>query len=70
VKEDTARGEVEDRRTQAKLDELRQRRDEGLHPGDERAVENRSSRRKLLAREPIKKLLDPGSLTPWAGHPH
>ena len=52
----------EDKGTQDKLAELQRRRDEALHSGDERAVERQRSRGKLLARERIEKLLDPGQL--------
>jgi propionyl-CoA carboxylase beta chain len=52
---------AEDKGTWAKLDELERLRHEALHAGDERAVERQRSRGKLLARERIEKLLDPGS---------
>jgi propionyl-CoA carboxylase beta chain len=44
--------------TQAKLEWLRELRDEALHAGNERAVERQRERGKLLARERIEKLLD------------
>src|SRR5688572_15236426 len=47
--------------TQAKLAALERLREEALHAGDEKAVERQRSRGKLLARERIEKLLDPGS---------
>jgi acetyl-CoA carboxylase carboxyltransferase component len=47
--------------TAAKLAELQRLREEALHSGDERAVERQRSRGKLLARERLEKLLDPGS---------
>jgi propionyl-CoA carboxylase beta chain len=47
--------------TQGKLEELQRLRDEALHSGDDRSVERQRSRGKLLARERIEKLLDPGS---------
>ncbi|MGH3029481.1 MAG: acyl-CoA carboxylase subunit beta [Gaiellaceae bacterium] len=47
--------------TQAKLAALERLREEALHPGDERAVERQRSRGKLLARERLDRLLDPGS---------
>src|SRR2546421_5229757 len=47
--------------TQAKLERLRQLRDEARHAGSERAVERQRSQGKLLARERAEKLLDPGS---------
>ena len=47
--------------TEAKLAALAQLRDEALHAGDERAVERQRERGKLLARERLEKLLDPGS---------
>ena len=46
---------------QAKLDELRQRKEEAYHAGSERAVERQHERGKLLARERVEYLLDPGS---------
>jgi propionyl-CoA carboxylase beta chain len=52
---------AEEKGTQAKLEELRRLRDEALHSGDEPAVERQRSRGKLLARERIERLLDPGS---------
>ncbi|HZB85025.1 MAG TPA: acyl-CoA carboxylase subunit beta [Gaiellaceae bacterium] len=47
--------------TQAKLAALERLREEALHSGDERAVERQRSRGKLLARERLDRLLDPGS---------
>ncbi len=47
--------------TQGKLDQLRQLREEALHAGSDRAVERQRERGKLLARERLEKLLDPGS---------
>src|SRR5512134_2605938 len=47
--------------TQAKLAALERLRDEALHSGDERAVARQRERGKLLARERLEKLLDPGS---------
>jgi propionyl-CoA carboxylase beta chain len=47
--------------TQAKLAALQRLGKEALHPGDEKAVERQRSRGKLLARERLEKLLDPGS---------
>src|ERR671917_2239027 len=44
-----------------KLAELERLRDEASHPGDERAVRRQRERGKLLARERLEKLLDPGS---------
>ena len=52
---------AEDKGTRDKLEELQALRDEALHSGDARAVERQRSRGKLLARERIEKLLDPGS---------
>src|SRR6187397_3750619 len=46
---------------QDKLTELERLREEALHPADEKAVERQRERGKLLARERIEKLLDPGS---------
>src|SRR5947207_6292362 len=46
---------------QGKLDELRQRKEEAYHAGSERAVERQHARGKLLARERVEYLLDPGS---------
>src|SRR6187397_1325968 len=47
--------------TEAKLRWLEELSDEGLHPASERHVERQRERGKLLARERIEKLLDPGS---------
>ena len=49
------------RSTEAKLAALERLRDEALHSGDERAVARQRERGKLLARERLEKLLDPGS---------
>src|SRR5919202_3949126 len=47
--------------TRAKLEPLRDLRDQALHAGSERAVERQRERGKLLARERLERLLDPGS---------
>lgn len=47
--------------TEAKLRWLQELREEALHAADPRHVERQRSRGKLLARERIEKLLDPGS---------
>jgi propionyl-CoA carboxylase beta chain len=47
--------------TAGKLDQLGQLRDEAAHAGDERAVARQRERGKLLARERLELLLDPGS---------
>src|SRR5439155_16289645 len=47
--------------TNAKLNELERLREQALHPGGERSVERQRERGKLLARERLEKLLDPGS---------
>src|ERR671933_223334 len=47
--------------TRAKLEPLRDLRDQALHAGSERAVERRRERGQLLARERLERLLDPGS---------
>src|SRR5262245_65825702 len=47
--------------TEAKLAALERLRDEALHSGDERAVARQRERGKLLARERLEKLLDPGT---------
>src|SRR6186997_408128 len=47
--------------TEAKLRWLEELSDEALHPASERHVERQRERGKLLARERIAKLLDPGS---------
>src|SRR5215475_13259504 len=47
--------------TQAKLDQLEQLRDEAEHAGTEKAVERHRGQGKLLARERLVELLDPGS---------
>src|SRR3954463_14539088 len=47
--------------TQSKLEQLQQLRDETEHAGTEKAVERQRSQGKLLARERLVELLDPGS---------
>src|SRR5213596_145133 len=47
--------------TSAKLERLQQLRDEARHAGSERAVERQRDQGKLLARERLVELLDPGS---------
>jgi propionyl-CoA carboxylase beta chain len=47
--------------TEAKLRWLQELSEEALHPASERHVERQRERGKLLARERIEKLLDPGS---------
>ncbi|MEZ5098722.1 MAG: acyl-CoA carboxylase subunit beta [Thermoleophilia bacterium] len=47
--------------TAARLAQLERLRDEAANAGDPRAVERQRSRGKLLARERIEKLLDPGT---------
>ena len=49
------------RRPREKLEWLRELRHEALHAGAERAVERQRSAGKLLARERVERLLDPGS---------
>jgi len=44
-----------------RIAELEKRRDEAIHAGSERSVERQHSKGKLLARERIELLLDPGS---------
>ena len=46
---------------QAKLDDLRQRKEQALHAGSERSVARQHDKGKLLARERIDYLLDDGS---------
>ena len=50
-----------DESTHGKLDQLQKLRDEALHAGTEKAVERQREQGKLLARERVEKLLDPGS---------
>src|SRR5437867_6413725 len=47
--------------TQAKLERMAALREEATHQGSERHVERQRAQGKLLARERIEKLLDPGS---------
>src|SRR3954466_13296619 len=47
--------------TQSKLDHLQELRDEAEHAGTDKAIERQRQQGKLLARERIEKLLDPGS---------
>src|SRR3954453_4520506 len=46
---------------QAKLDDLRRRKEEALQAGSAPAIERQHSKGKLLARERVEHLLDPGS---------
>ena len=46
---------------QAKVDELRARKESALHAGSERSVQRQHDKGKMLARERIEYLLDPGS---------
>src|SRR5207244_12506236 len=50
-----------DESTQGKLEELGRLREEASHQGSEPSVERQRSQGKLLARERLEKLLDPGS---------
>ncbi len=45
----------------AKLDDLRERKDSAIHAGSERSVKRQHDKGKMLARERIDYLLDPGS---------
>src|ERR1051326_8987967 len=57
--------------TEAKLARLEQLREEARHAGSEKAVERQRSQGKLLARERVERLLDPGSvveLDRYVGH--
>src|SRR5882724_267706 len=47
--------------TESKLDQLQQLRDEAEHAGTDKAVERQRQQGKLLARERLVELLDPGS---------
>src|SRR3989454_8521570 len=47
--------------TESKLDQLRQLRDEAEHAGTKKAIERQRQQGKLLARERLVELLDPGS---------
>ena len=47
--------------TQAKLERLQALREEALHAGSDRAIERQREQGKLLARERIERLFDPGS---------
>src|SRR5882672_3607206 len=47
--------------TESKLDQLQQLRDEAEHAGTEKAIERQRQQGKLLARERLVELLDPGS---------
>ncbi len=47
--------------TRAKLERLQQLRDEARHAGSERAVKRQREQGKMLARERIEKLFDPGT---------
>src|SRR5213593_3491194 len=47
--------------TESKLDQLRELRDEAEHAGTDKAVARQREQGKLLARERVERLLDPGS---------
>src|SRR3989449_2486754 len=47
--------------TESKLDQLRELRDQAEHAGTEQAIERQRQQGKLLARERLVELLDPGS---------
>src|SRR6266545_4612065 len=47
--------------TESKLDQLRELRDEAEHAGTEKAIERQRQQGKLLARERLVELLDPGT---------
>src|SRR5438105_6297137 len=47
--------------TEAKLDQLQQLREEAEHAGGDQAIERQRQQGKLLARERLVQLLDPGS---------
>jgi propionyl-CoA carboxylase beta chain len=55
------RPDVSEETTEAKLEQLERLRDEAAHAGGERAVERQRQQGKLLARERVERLLDPGS---------
>ena len=50
-----------DESTQGKLERLEKLREEAEHPGSEQAVKRQHDAGKMLARERVEKLLDPGS---------
>jgi acetyl-CoA carboxylase carboxyltransferase component len=45
----------------SRIDDLQKRKEEALHPGSERSVQRQHEKGKMLARERIDVLLDPGS---------
>ncbi len=49
--------------TAGKIQDLRDRLDEAVHAGSERAIEKQHAKGKMTARERIAKLVDPGSFT-------
>jgi propionyl-CoA carboxylase beta chain len=55
------RPDVSEETTEAKLEHLERMRDEARHAGSERAEERQRQQGKLLARERVERLLDPGS---------
>src|SRR3954469_25583555 len=52
---------TEENSTSAKLEQMLELRDRALHAGNDKAVARQRERGKLLARERLEKLLDPGS---------
>jgi acetyl-CoA carboxylase carboxyltransferase component len=59
--EEVGSGRVADQTMKARLADLDQRRQQALQPGTERAIERQHGKGKLLARERLDYLLDPGS---------
>ncbi len=45
----------------AKLEDLRERKEQAIHAGSDRSVQRQHDKGKMLARERIEYLLDPGS---------
>ncbi|HUZ36074.1 MAG TPA: acyl-CoA carboxylase subunit beta [Streptosporangiaceae bacterium] len=60
---DEAASSPDPRTTAAKIADLQRRRDEAIHAGSARAVEQQHAKGKMTARERIERLLDPGSFT-------
>src|SRR6266550_3325267 len=56
--------------TESKLDQLRQLRDEAEHAGTDKAIERQRQQGKLLARERLVELLDPGSFVELDRRPY
>ena len=61
LKRSTLTTKMADYTMEQRIEELERRKQEALHAGTERSIERQHEKGKLLARERIDYLLDPGS---------